>query len=83
MSQSVKIVSIEPYIKELKRKEFKNTPYRIFKHPNLNSAYIVAKNGVVIGMCNISVLRKTFRNVPIFPLHEYNNFESALIEFNF
>jgi len=84
MTQTVKVASIEPYTKELKRIEFKDTPYRIFKHPNFNSAYIVSKNGIVIGMSNSTVLRKTFRrNSPILTAHECNDFESVLVEFDF
>lgn len=83
MVQSVKVATIEPYTKELKRKEFKDTPYRIFKHPNFSSAYVVSKNGIVIGMSNSTVLRKTFREARYMPEHAYKDFENILIEFDF
>ena len=83
MAQSVKVATIEPYTKELKRKEYKDTPYRIFKHPNLNSVYIVSKNGIVIGMCALNTIKRTFREARYMPERAYKDFESVLIEFNF
>lgn len=83
MTQSVKVATIEPYTKELKRKEYKDTPYRIFKHPNLSSVYIVSKNGIVIGVCALSVIKRTFREARYMPEHAYKDFENILIEFDF
>lgn len=83
MTKTVKVATIEPYTKELKHKEFKDTPYRIFKHPNCNSVYIVSKNGVVIGICSLNVIKRTFREARYMPEHTYKEFEDILIEFNF
>lgn len=83
MTKTVKVATIEPYSKELKRKEFKDTPYRIFKHPNSSSIYIVSKNGIVIGVCALSVIKRTFREARYMPKHAFKDFEDILIEFNF
>jgi len=83
MTKTVKVATIEPYTKELKCKEFKDTPYRIFKHPNLSSVYIVSKNGIVIGVCSLSVIKRTFREARYMPEHAYKDFENILIEFDF
>lgn len=83
MNKPVKVSTIEPYTKELKRKEFKGSPYRIFKHPNFSSAYIVSKSGIVLGLCNSRVLKETFMAARYYPEHAYKDFESVLVEFDF